>query len=423
LFTGREEDLVTQFQKMTVELDSLTGETVAFAVFVKRFSMTVADVQARGRRLSRTTRKRVEFDTKDLEWSISGLVKKGKLGWVAKGDELVALTYATDEVATELGVLSSLPCVVAFDGIPSGQFEVVQLTKDLIISLTGVLRASIDRMRKLPGFEDCTSALKKINEIEASSLRIQQVMEYLREESWKNEMIRSLKATSRLSHLRKILISYLSEQDIVDLLPYHTSQRTEFVDELLSPFTNRLRELRGMYASISNFITFEEFAWPLSTENFEKIQYVYARCSHLHRDRQALASITSNELTADKSILIELALNLEKRVLRDLEQALMNKIAELPQLQFDGKYSPDTSMEVRLAQSEIESTDIVPNLVSSALALGVSFSRIFCEELNRARRGIIFRHSQSDLKRIIRPWLRPQTLLSIAKWTGHMLGA
>ena len=111
LFTGRERKIIQQFRNEINDLD-LTGETLAFAIFVERLLVKITDVTSGNAGYPATK----EFDAAALKsyYSISGLVKAGRVGWVTKDTELVALTSATNKIATELGVdfhhfLASLP--------------------------------------------------------------------------------------------------------------------------------------------------------------------------------------------------------------------------------------------------------------------------------------------------------------------------
>jgi hypothetical protein len=107
--------------KNLVALDSLTGRHLAFAIFAKRFSFKVnATGLAQDGRADHRPPPGHEISASELaegSYSVERIVKSGRLGWVADGDEVIAVTYATDEIASGLGLLDQLPCVVALDCI------------------------------------------------------------------------------------------------------------------------------------------------------------------------------------------------------------------------------------------------------------------------------------------------------------------
>ena len=131
-------------------LDSLTGNHVAYAVFAKQFKVKLHTHSAERERSPRTVGQIKLADIEDSR-NISRLIKDGRFGMVVDGDELTAITYGTDLVASELGLVGRLPCVVIIDAIPAKNLCVIGLDKDVTSSLVAILRKAISEFQTSAG--------------------------------------------------------------------------------------------------------------------------------------------------------------------------------------------------------------------------------------------------------------------------------
>jgi hypothetical protein len=138
-----------------VTLDSLTGQDVAFAVFAERLEFKVF-TGGRDPSAGRSPRTVGTIDSRELSGgreAVSALVKRGRCGFVVDQDTIAAVTYATDIVARNLGVIDSLPCVLAIDGLPLDRSaKVIKLTDAVIPQFIPLLRSAIASFTQEPGY-------------------------------------------------------------------------------------------------------------------------------------------------------------------------------------------------------------------------------------------------------------------------------
>lgn len=173
--------LVTQHDKKQLAwivenapgLDSLTGRHLAYAVFAKSFPVKIrTDAAAShiresygGRDPARLLREiRPELLQRPNE--ITRLVEDGAFGVVLDGQELTALTYGSDLVARELGVLDRLPCLVVIDGVPAHEPLVVPLSDKLMPELFQRLRGAVAQFYKVDGHTAVRSDAETVVDIQ-----------------------------------------------------------------------------------------------------------------------------------------------------------------------------------------------------------------------------------------------------------------
>ena len=144
--------------KNALELDSLIIDSdIAFAIFAQRITIKLR-IDAL---YKRTPKMLGTVDLADVadKWKVSRLVKSGTLGMAVDGDEIAAVTYATDAIAKQFGVLDKLPCVVVFDAIPSKRMEVIRLTEGSLENFIPLLRTAIAKYHASKGHEKSRALL------------------------------------------------------------------------------------------------------------------------------------------------------------------------------------------------------------------------------------------------------------------------
>lgn len=135
-------------------LDSLTDEEIAYCVFAKEFNVTLKTRRDPSFEVTSHHRKslgKYPFEEFPDEWAVSRLVKNGKFGRVMDGDEITAVTYGTDMVARELGLIGQLPCIVVIDALPSSTAFVLTLDAETTPKLLSILRSAIAEFRASGG--------------------------------------------------------------------------------------------------------------------------------------------------------------------------------------------------------------------------------------------------------------------------------
>ncbi len=131
--------------KNVVSLDSLTGAEFAFGIFMKSLKIPLEiDSEPIGHRPKVAASIPAE-GLKGDNFSIERVIKSHIHQHVYNGDEVMAITYATDIVAREFKVIDKLPCMLLLDPIPFGNVHVVQLTNIICNHLVKIIRQSIHR--------------------------------------------------------------------------------------------------------------------------------------------------------------------------------------------------------------------------------------------------------------------------------------
>jgi hypothetical protein len=199
-----------------VALDSLTGDDIAFGVFAKEYSFKVG--AEAGQRPSRNLGKIEASQLDNGAWSVERIVKSGRFGWVVDGDEVAAVTYATDDIARGFGVLGRLPCVIALDCLPLERFLVIDLAEQVRSEFFPMLRRALVKFAAQPGFstleaevERIVEPLKALENLESRKASLQRRLQH------EEEILRSLtkgqdrdfiiqEITERVARARKALV-------------------------------------------------------------------------------------------------------------------------------------------------------------------------------------------------------------------------
>jgi hypothetical protein len=165
LIGGENAEELEWLKENVVTLDSMTGASVAFFIFSRKFPITLRVPWSRGPSRPKNTTE-VALETFDEgSYDIERLVKGGRCGWVLDGDEISAISYAADQVAREFDVFTQLPCVIALDAIPSEDFLVHPLGGGNIRTFNKLLRHVIARFEGERGFKDFMDALGELADI------------------------------------------------------------------------------------------------------------------------------------------------------------------------------------------------------------------------------------------------------------------
>jgi hypothetical protein len=417
LFTGDEKEIIKSLQNQLIALDALTGDTLAFAVFVDKFTMTVAGTDG-GPELPQRT----EFNVGALKThgSLTSLVKAGRVGWVAKGMELVAVTYATNKVATELGVLSDLPCIVVLDGAPAKDFKLIKLTKTLMNNLVSILRTTIDRLRAHSNFHTYISGLKDIENLEQQNSVIdRKIQEILSSFTKIDSALRPTDEPDLADRIRPLLLTASSSAKIQRVfgeyfttfrLPEYKHQGRGFIEKTIQSIQESHPRRRKLYSTITALAKFEEANWPLADIDRDRLDVVVSR--HVEPDLliHGRAPQSGEEVAA-----LKMALETQLQVF--VEACIKN--ISLPDLIKAYEREIDHRLSTLRAEMADKSSSIMDILLKLP-TMEISFSEILLSEVGRSRVQSAIRSSSSGLSAFLRPWMRPQTLLSIARLAQHI---
>lgn len=425
LFTGRERQILQQFRNEISDLDSLTGETLAFAIFVERLSVTITDVTS-GTAGHPATR---EFDAAALKkyYSISGLVRAGKVGWVSKDTELVALTSATNKIATELGVLSSLPCIVAFDGTPNKEFKVVSISEDLIPKLVPVLRRSIDRLRRADNYSEYSRILKNLQMNEEAASLIEAKLSYA--EAQKKTILDSV-SSSRLAtwedHFRPLISTARRVVKIKELVascflkyPPLEGEKQRHIERITKPVEESHPQRRRLHSTLEALAKFEGSLWPLEEADRNRLDNIVTR----YVEREFLGDDGFPPGSLDELVALKEALQGRLDALTEsllLDMCLDEAVREYGRAVARSVEEREAILVANLKAERNLLDQTAQDLLTQISRLNASFSDIFCDEIGKTRVSALVESLSSGFYRFLRPWIRPQTLVWAERLFQHM---
>jgi len=150
-----------------VSLDSLTGHHVAYGIFAERVPVQLEVPSYHSYYEDEDLpqhRFLGEISLSDVR-RIDSYIQSGRVGRIATGDHLAAMTYATDRVARAFGVLDHLPCVLVLDAFTSDEVDVLELSTDQLPELLPLLRTAIHKLNQDPASADTIAALELLGEI------------------------------------------------------------------------------------------------------------------------------------------------------------------------------------------------------------------------------------------------------------------
>ncbi|MQW55278.1 hypothetical protein [Sinorhizobium meliloti] len=163
-----------------VALDSMTGPEIAGVIFAKSVTIKARLESGRGgarrQRGIAGTERRIEIGEviTDEPWraepmfpdNISrpweGPIRGRKCDDRSQLVDVVATTYASDELARHFGVFADVPCIILVDALPSSGFEVIRLDDAIFSGLAKLLRTTIGRFTGDAGFARKKTELEEL---------------------------------------------------------------------------------------------------------------------------------------------------------------------------------------------------------------------------------------------------------------------
>lgn len=207
-------------------LDSLTGRHVAYAVFAKEFKVRLRTHSLATDR-SPTVVGRIGIGDLQSTHDVTRLVKDGRFGMVVDGDEITAITYGTDLVARELGLIDRLPCVVIVDAVPAKSLCVVKLDREVTASLMILLRKSIAKFQASEGDTTIRRDAELLLEVQRSI-----AAENVRDATLRTEVSRATQTIDKLKSKLKSGRSTADASYLEQILEKREKELAERVAEL-----------------------------------------------------------------------------------------------------------------------------------------------------------------------------------------------
>lgn len=157
-----DQEVCKWLEKNILVLDSLTGEDVAFAVFAREFRFKIRTHPSGCSRPPRYVGSIPSEELSSGSWDVKRIVKSGRCGWVADGDEIAAVTYAVDEIAKGFGVLEKLPCVIVLDAMPEQKINAIHLSTQICEEFVNLLRKSLSKFSLMKGYCEIENSVNRI---------------------------------------------------------------------------------------------------------------------------------------------------------------------------------------------------------------------------------------------------------------------
>jgi hypothetical protein len=232
-------------------LDSLTGADIAYAVFAERFNVKLKTDEfnlAPDRPPANVGQASVE--NINTPRGVRRLVKDGTFGMVVDGDELTAITYGTDRVARELGILDKLPCMVVIDAVPRKDLCVISLDEDITKKLIPLLRKSIAKFSSEKGDKTIRGYAEQIigmqDLIAQENRRSEELQQGIRAATYKiDSLLAAMKSGAAVDspHLQSVLHKRVNDrQALCEALERFPEDRTKRISEIDSELESLLRE-------------------------------------------------------------------------------------------------------------------------------------------------------------------------------------
>ena len=239
--------------------------------------------------------RRFEFSAEEVpdDFRAVRLVEHGRFGWLDDEDEIVARNDAVFAIARDLRITHELPCVVAFDGIPSPEtpYAVFPLGEARLSGLYQRIRTAIGELQAHPGFDEYTSGLRTVHTIarQITALEQGQVSEQQRSVVV-HDALTVLAAALREGARRRFAaaLSTLKENGI--------DRRAEcgFID------WQRLRSLRVTSDSLRQYAA---SAWPLADEASERLSRIFERYARpLLGDKLTISSASDSAAAVARTV-------------------------------------------------------------------------------------------------------------------------
>lgn len=424
LWTGHEDRLIKAFSRQLVKLDALTGDIVAFVLFSARFGSRISTGWSSKERREPTAIHSINLS--DLKrFGITRLVKGGACGWVNDGDQIVATTFAVDNIARTLKISSELPCLLLFDPFFEGTFKVVPLTKTLIDEIIPLTRTVLDRLQQDPRNEELYRSIKRLKSLEDATpgleLRLDIKPPAIKEQI--NEHTAAAHYSTKLSELRCFIIEGKSSAKLRDVAKSflkigNTSLPEEgllgnYYDSISS--TTEYRVL--LTKTVASLIYYEsQQCWPLQEEWRDRFKKGTGRYIH-----KLLPDIEDSWLPNDFASLKLIEgriIDLRERYISQIIQTLpsQNTIVSVWQ-RFTAEQNRLEASRLESLRTQLSSIDNEVGEVCKKLASlrGISFSDIFSKEAKILGITTSTRSLSSDIFNVMKPFLRPQTLIRLLR--------
>jgi len=165
LFGDSDEKFATWFSRRISSLDSITGEFIAGAVFAKKIK-----IKARQGTAPEPLDKWRQDNPDDAIVNIGDIstYELPQTEWTSDDREIVATTYGSDELATAMGLLEDLPCMVMLDARTPESIEVLRLDPIDTERVIPVFRKVLSRLTTSDDFQAFWQGLKSIQGLQCS---------------------------------------------------------------------------------------------------------------------------------------------------------------------------------------------------------------------------------------------------------------
>lgn len=460
LVGASDDDAMDWLIKNVTSLDSLTGQELAFGIFMKQLKIPVS-VSSQGNnptgpKLAATIPLE---DFKDFESQIDRIIKDHIHQRIYSGDEVMAITYATDIVAREFNVTDRLPCIVLLDPIPLGKVHVVQLSPAICSNLFKILRQSIhkylaDIEGKPNAFSHASFILEAQNNISNWNKKGEQLrtkIEGLNNElnrlngedlNIKNKYLELTRCIDLVKQhitvgatrkIKNLLFGYTLETKFkLELQAYISSQEAilDFLEQE-GPVLNRLnRTIDSLEYYISNYQESEEFTKRVQVIYEEHVFKIIGEGSSILQaiDKPIIKkwieklTLKKNDLVNEFSSLLPGHLDIAKKIRQDFQDSNREVILTLQQM-------------LQKSESELENYESsyytrkenLEGQLDAALKLyqhnkPITFSSVFIKEVKSLKLDGYLSQTKVTGGRFVENLLKPDTIMKIFEFFQKTAG-
>jgi hypothetical protein len=408
-----DKEILTWFTKNLLALDSLTGESVAFAIFAHSFRFKF---RVSGMNPSITDRvlpmtHNVSLSDLKASSSVTKLVKsrKWKSGVVIDGDEINAITYAVDDIARGFGVLDELPCILVLDAIPKREFQVIRLDGMDTNLLFPLLRRTCQRLLNEPKYNVFMSDISRVVQLQKKIDSVQEKIDRIGIEcegeaaicapfiEKAGEMLRNMRLSMMAGSIRRTIASIPKKKWVDSII-----ERYKFNDFLVAIKENH--ELLSAYANTIGrlYLYTSKYPWPLEEPWRSKYTVIYTKYVYvLLKDAPSEPDLDSPEqckqfrdkLIYQQSILIDKIMSILPDGIFNIE-SIADELHETKQ---------GILLEAKTIVSKLYE-DEQPSLIKCLL-----------EEVEKDRRVVAKRCMIENVKLFATSWLSPENIIKFGK--------
>jgi hypothetical protein len=284
LFGNTDSEVCSWIRDQLITLDSLTGPEIAGVVFAKRVAIKARVFRQDSRHPSPMKNPWRWHNRHSRRWFFGfrsrPMIRRDREDLLAEEmhgsyAELQATTYAADEIAKALDVVSDLPCLIVADAVPTPQLEVYRLTNSTLGDVVPLLRSTVGHFTPTAKARGLLPRLRMIEDLSKASESLKwEIRKAETEWSSRVEMV-DLYQSERVKKARQYLCDGSArgfEKEIKSVRYVDPASRQKVA--LLCQQNSK--ELCQYSKTIGNISWYLNRNWPLDADAQRKLEFILA---------------------------------------------------------------------------------------------------------------------------------------------------